>query len=141
MQIKSLRIKSYRSWKVNDTASLIRDNAFEAVGVIREVTRGRLFATDLSGGYRLVKGDLLSLAEALSSVWFGGIGEWQSCAPTAACLWMDETTGTAGIAPAQTFSIMGQAQAVAGPGARSGVGVKREHGGAHRDPAGTVGPG
>ncbi len=33
MQIKSLRTKSYRSWKVNDTASLIRDNAFEAVGV------------------------------------------------------------------------------------------------------------
>ena len=54
---------------------------------------------------------------------------------------MDEAAGTAGVAPAATLSVMGQAQALAGISTGTWLDIEREHGGAHRGQVGAAGPG
>ncbi len=112
MQIKSLRIKSYRSWRVADTASE------QAIARMKQL---ELYATLKSEGLRA---SLCLQATAWSKAkyyrWLKRYRQqgWarlesQSCRPKhTPQASMDKTTRAGGITSAQALSFMGQAQVV-----------------------------
>ena len=138
MQIKSLRVKSYRSWRINDNASgeaITRLKQLELYATLREEGCSEPTSLAAIGWSRAtyyrwlkryredgLKGRRVGLVRLGGGVSVNG-----------------RSRGTAGVAPAQTLSVMGQAQALAGISTGAVAGHWREHGGAHRGQAAWAG--
>ena len=108
MQIKSLRVKSYRSWRIDDNTSA------EALGRLKQLEWvERLRGEGCSEATSLA---VVGWSRATYYRWLRRYREagLKGLESGTRCLPMDKATGAAGVAPAQTLSVMGQAQALAG---------------------------
>ena len=141
MQIKSLRVKSYRSWRINDNASgeaITRLKQLELYATLREEGCSEPTSLAVVGWSRATYYRWL---KRYREAGLKGLESGPRAPRRTACLPMDKATGAAGVAPAQTLSVMGQAQALAGISTGAWLDIEREHGGAHRGQAGAAGPG
>ena len=127
MQTRSLRIRSYKSWRVNTTASPFakaRLKKLELYATLRQEGCSSVTALEALGWsratyYRWHKRYLPAAGRSDPGV--GGAGGALNApqAPTSAAV--DETARTTGVAPAPASPAVGQAQAVEGTLPRPGL--------------------
>ncbi len=88
--------------------------------------------------HRLLEGDLLPLARALSAERLAWLGKPKPSSEARARPTMDSAAGATSVALAQALSLVGQTQDLEGIVQGSGTASEHQHGWAHPGPAGAL---